>query len=282
MLGKCTRGGFTLVDLLVVIAIIGVLIAILLPAVQAAREAARRMTCQNNLKQIGLATQLYHDAKGHLPPAARVKNIGETFDKAGCLLFLLPYVEEANKYVSFDSSKSINDVDNVGVAETTIPTYLCPSMSYEAAASPLGPSSYSPSTGTHSPWLFNLYDGAIVPHHDQHVRLRDITDGLSNTFAFGEKDYFGGQIDDGPKWAGGYVMFSFGSTYGPFNPNDPPPANDYALAGKFNTAFRSDHPGGAQFVMLNGSVQFINDDISDENLDALVTRTGEEIGRNIY
>lgn len=277
MLDHRSRSGFTLVELLVVIAVIGVLVALLLPAVQAGREAARRMACQNNLKQIGLATQMYHNARGHLPPAAIVKNVGDTFDEAGCLLYLLPYVEEAGKYVVFDPLQSIDHPDNAGVAETTIPTYLCPSMAYEHAEGQLGPSSYSPSTGTHSPWLFKLYDGAIVPNTEHTLRLRDITDGLSNTFAFGEKDYFGGQTQEGPKWAGGYVMFSFGSTYGPFNPSNPPPPNNFSLEGKYNTAFRSDHPSGAHFVMLDGSVHFVSDDIEDQALDALVTRAGEEI-----
>lgn len=277
MLGKPKTRGFTLVELLVVIAVIGVLIALLLPAVQASRTAARRMTCQNNLKQIGLATQMYHDARGHLPPAAVVKNVGDTFDEAGCLLYLLPYVEEAGKYVVFDPSKSIDHADNAGVAETTIPTYLCPAMIYEQGEGQLGPSSYSPSTGTHSPWLFKLYDGSIIPNSEFTLRLQDITDGLTNTFAFGEKDYFGGQSQEGPKWAGGYVMFSFGSTYGPFNPTDPPPPNSFDLQGKFNSAFRSDHSSGAHFVMLDGSVHFVRDSIHEDALDALVTRAGEEI-----
>lgn len=283
------KPGFTLVELLVVIAIIGVLVALLLPAVQAAREAARRMTCQNNLKQIGLATQMFHDVKGHLPPASDIdsgqrENILDSETKSGPLLALLPYAEEANRFVRFDPNKSIDHPDNSGVAETSLSLYLCPSMTYDLGQSQLGATSYSPSTTTDSPWFVYQMDGSInVPYQGitrsaPVLSLVDVTDGLSSTIAFGEKDYFGGQIDSGPVWIGGYVLHAFGSTYGPFNPKMPP--EDESLEGEYMTAFRSDHPGGVQFVMLDGSVHFIADDIDDDILDSLVTRAGGEIIRD--
>ena len=309
--------GFTLVELLVVIAIIGVLIALLLPAVQAAREAGRRMSCQNNMKQIGLATQTFHDSQGHLPPAfyleAGESMLSASQEQAGALLYLLPYLEAANAFVQFDPEYSIEAPENAGVAETTIPVFLCPSMAYELGKSQLGPCSYKASTSTLNPWAalsaFYAHDGAIiVPLKDVPffnaktgqnetfsnpiVRMRDVTDGLTNTFAFGETDYFGGQTTGGPRWAGGYIATSLGCTLNlynppdPFDPANPPPFDPQNPSGSitakdFETAFRSDHPGGAHFVMLDGSVQFVVDDTAPETLDALVTRAGGEINHDL-
>lgn len=275
------RQGFTLVELLVVIAVIGALIALLLPAVQAAREAARRTSCQNNLKQIGIATHLHHDAKGWLPPSQVHEEIGTDHESA--LLFLLPYLEAANEFVQYDPTLGTSDPINAGIVETLIPIFICPSMSFEQASDALAPTSYGPSTGSESPWLFypvpdnpkfNGHNGAIASR-PVIVAYKNVSDGLSNTFAFGERDYFGGQITDGPKWAGGYVTESFAATYGPFNPADPP--QTAAEEGELLTSFRSDHPGGAFFVMVDGSVRFVSDETEPETLDAFATRAGDEL-----
>ena len=114
------KTGFTLVELLVVITIIGILIALLLPAVQAAREAARRTRCTNNLKQLGLAMQLFHEANGHLPPA-------RVFDRSiTWAAFLLPYLEQDAAFELFDPAKSYydQDADARGFAPSL---YYCPS-----------------------------------------------------------------------------------------------------------------------------------------------------------
>ena len=307
------KGGFTLVELLVVIAVIGVLIALLLPAVQAAREAGRRMSCQNNLKQIGLAAQNFHDVKGHLPPAFYLEEgegmLAASQQQAGPMLYLLPYLEAANSFVQFDPDLSIEHPDNAGVAETIIPVFLCPSMQYDLGDSPLAPTSYKASTSTLNPWaalskffahngaiivplrnvdFFNVQTGQMEQFSNPIVRLRDVTDGLTTTFAFGETDYFGGRATGGPRWAGGYIADSLGCTLNLFNPSDPfdplnPPPfdpqnpSDSITARDFETAFRSDHPGGVYFVMLDGSVQFLRDETDPDTLDALVTRAQGEI-----
>jgi prepilin-type processing-associated H-X9-DG protein len=267
------------VELLVVIAVIGVLIALLLPAVQGAREAARRTSCTNNLKQIGIALHVYHDAMGYLPPASIQNSPGGNYESA--LFRLLPYLEKVNEYVHYDLSLGMDHEDNAGIVETIVPTYLCPSMSFERNAGEFGPSSYAPCTGSGYPWAIAEHNGTIVtrlPYLGNYLRFKDVTDGLSNTFAFGEVDYFDGQIRNGPKWAGGYVIYSFAATYGPFNPTYPPEQD--SLKGDYYTAFRSDHPGGVQFAMADGSVQFIHDGIDEAFLDALATRAGEEPNHN--
>ena len=121
------RFGFTLVELLVVIAIIGILVAILLPAIQAARESARRMTCQNNLKQIGLATLNFNDAKRHLPPPKA--GVRRTFNElGGMFVLLLPYLEEGNRFAQFDIEKAVTDSINLPVTGEQVGMFTCPSM----------------------------------------------------------------------------------------------------------------------------------------------------------
>ena len=120
------RVGFTLVELLVVIAIIGILVGLLLPAVQAAREAARRMSCSNNLKQIGLAVHLYMDANRALPPVGCYAQ-GIVGDSWSAQARILPYLEQANLQNLADLRFSYVHPVNLAVTKTRVPTYLCPS-----------------------------------------------------------------------------------------------------------------------------------------------------------
>ena len=129
------RGGFTLVELLVVIAIIGILVALLLPAVQAAREAARRMQCANNMKQLSLALHNYHDTNKRFPPAATWPTSASGFNlgmqnqnKFGpsWVVLLLPYMEQQTVYDAFDFTKFLNDPANREARGISLDVMLCP------------------------------------------------------------------------------------------------------------------------------------------------------------
>jgi len=199
------RIGFTLVELLVVIAIIGVLVALLLPAVQAAREAARRSQCVNNLKQLGLAMQNYHSTHGSFPAGVDVKIpegcLGPTSDCRGfpMQVILMPYFEQGVLEQTFDDFYNkqggwiawMNDQINNGRSEhfLSLSTFICPSNSrwgdyperkdYFGVVG--GVVSVVPTQGT---WGFVFNDGVMYPN--SFTRVGEITDGTSNTFAVGE------------------------------------------------------------------------------------------------
>lgn len=153
--------GFTLVELLVVIAIIGVLVALLLPAVQAAREAARRMQCTNNLKQMGLALQNYHSARGEFPPGSDLSpaegvtrandNCCGAPSKTGWTLEILAYMENQTLYSMFDPTVTIGHVNNKILRESVAPAYSCPSdLPQELMVPDSGPEGKWGSTSTGS------------------------------------------------------------------------------------------------------------------------------------
>jgi prepilin-type N-terminal cleavage/methylation domain-containing protein len=145
----CRASGFTLVELLVVIAIIGILVALLLPAIQAARESARRMQCQNNLKQIGVAIMNFHEAKGYFPSAGTNSDDfytdptnGKTahFERFGWGYQLLPYIEENNLYQASQGIHPMVDIPgmNVALVEVAISIYSCPSRGQRFGVLPSG------------------------------------------------------------------------------------------------------------------------------------------------
>ncbi len=305
---RATRG-FTLVELLVVIAIIGILIALLLPAVQVAREAARRCSCRINLKQIGLATQNYHDVNRHLPPP-KAGDAGDKVELGGTLIVLLPYLEESSLYDTYDFLQPITAPINSPVTTTTVETYLCPSMRSPTLgpkedAPALGAGSYLISTSTHYGGLTDL-DGAfanVVKATPYRLALKDVTDGASKTLFAGEINYAFEPLERVPSlanpdglgfaWAKGYWILAWGVMS---TPSESAPGEDdlyipqerdelYALFNN-NTkpktpdsrrTFRSDHVRGVQFVMLDGSVRFIPTDTDPAVRRALVTRAGDEV-----
>jgi prepilin-type N-terminal cleavage/methylation domain-containing protein len=284
--------GFTLIELLIVIAIIGILVALLLPAIQSARECARRIACQNNLKQIALAVQNYTSIKRHLPPprigAGQFSELGSVF------VTLLPYLEDANRFSKYDPTKNADDPVNLPITSLPIDVYLCPSMRLPRAIpsgfeEKLGPGSYIISTRSAYGLWTNL-DGAFAnPTPDGHYSLgyKNITDGTSKTLLVGETNFAHEQWlwDDGPDigtpmwgdqtWARGYWAFAWGH----MSSTMPELYNNTSTyyAPDSHRCFRSDHPGGVQFVMLDGSVHFLMTDSDRLVRKALATRAGGEV-----
>jgi len=208
---RALRRGFTLVELLVAIAIIGMLVALLLPAVQAAREAARRTQCTNNLKQLGIAMQLFHDARKHFPSAYESvggSEMGEpdpqTRDRGPGWAWgmqLLPYAEEQPLYEQFNRKLPCWHPDNAEPARTQLAMFLCPSatnseepfnVKNEAAETlaRFGHSCYVANVGQDEPWGQTLddYQGVVDGplYRNSRTSAKNITDGLSYTVFLGE------------------------------------------------------------------------------------------------
>ncbi len=273
--------GFTLIELLVIIAIIAILTALLLPAVQQAREAARRSSCKNNLKQIGLAIHNYHDTDNLLPMATHWR--GKFYS---AFTAILPHMEQNPLFDRYDPNVAYRN--NGNVIGQKVEAYLCPTMNFPRAVPNaacgefMAPASYAVNTGSLSAWG-PVHNGPIIGHDKGKTRLRDITDGTSNTMMVGELNYglknyrfssgpCRGQFRGGvPAWGIGYPGFSMATTVGVYNSD--------RLITRFNEyqTFRSDHPGGAHFCFVDGSVRFIGENIDANLLDALATRAGGEV-----
>lgn len=294
-------GGFTLIELLVVIALIGVLVALLLPAVQAAREAARRMTCANNLKQLGLATHHFHDTFQKLPYATLDRQDTSTASSWSTgQIQILPLLEGdaiAKRWNANLPRNSTDDSDGDGytnamMQQMLIPTFTCPTMSPPsgALAENRAPCSYLFSAGSQEVSLLHYaaaygvpepaYNGAVVPvivtsatsPNRRPTSMRDLTDGTSGTFLAGETDFAPQGTPStsyGGVWSYGYIGYSWGTTFNLFNHHK----NTTTVFG----AFRSQHPGGGHFAICDGSVRFVGQGLDHATYQALSTRNGGEV-----
>ncbi len=305
---------FTLVELLVVIAIIGILIALLLPAVQAAREAARRVRCSNNLRQLGLALQCYHEESLCFPPGAIWKDWMYGPTRVNFLVHLLPYVEESTIYDMIDWQEQMYDTlywgVNVEAFEQGQPVLLCPSDGYG------GTHVVHPVTGQRWPrtnylGIFNgfqigdlgvplrwtttprppirpaFFDGNRV------TRFKDITDGSSHTMAMAEGLSGGENYYRGLAWSDQPCGAALYSELGPnsklpdrcfplwFWCENLPARNRPAVWGDGletdTCGARSMHPGGVQVLLGDGSCRFVNEKIALATWRALATIAGGEI-----
>lgn len=288
------RSAFTLVELLVVIAIVGILVSLLLPAVQFARESARRMQCQNHLKQISLAVHQYHDALKLLPPGDTSGNLAG----ASAFTAILPFLEHSDTVQFYDFSKGNSHPHNRQVVSQRIPIYLCPSCRFVRGVPIHGcdvndraPGSYAFCSGSGDPWAGvspagPANNGAIVYPPSGTTTFGSITDGTSNTFLAGEShwgfiDYLftsgpcNGQVRGGfTYWSSPYPLATMFTTKGGFNPQ--------TMAGdtKRLSNFRSSHPGGVNMTNCDGSVRFWSEQTHFGILDASATRDrGEPFSR---
>jgi prepilin-type N-terminal cleavage/methylation domain-containing protein/prepilin-type processing-associated H-X9-DG protein len=292
--------GFTLIELLVVMAIIGVLIALLLPAVQAAREAARRAQCVNNLKQIGIALHNYDQAYQTFPPGY-VENVSSTGDDLGpgwgWASMLLPQLEQAPIFSSINFNLAVERAENLTVRLAQIGVFLCPSDSVKpewwaqsrdpitgqpiARICQVAPSNYVGMYGTTEPGV----NGDGLFFRNSQVSLRDITDGTAQTIAIGERAHNLGEAtwtgsvtgailfpDDGdgvgyprPENSSGMILGHAGERKGPGDPN-----SDV-------NQFYSRHNGrGVNFLFADGHISFLKSTMDYRSYLALATRAGGE------
>jgi len=308
-----SKRGFTLVELLVVIAIIGILVALLLPAIQAARESARRSQCINNMKQLGVAMQNFHDTNKELP-AGNFSCCWGTWQ-----MTILPFIEEQQLGDLYQFSPKIypgylpnyrydvNDpstdppVRNLEVCRTRIATLTCPSDEPQLRQNLIAQHNYVTNYGNtnHIGWTIGTVkylgapfvgDDRIEPYPAIEMKFREITDGLSKTMLASETVQ--GQAGDARAltWWGWGAAFE---TYDPPNSNaadiiqgnpndcqpiDPnPPCTPMSSGGVMRASARSRHPGGVNVGMLDGSVQFVSDDVDLNTWRAASTIRGEEV-----
>ncbi len=294
------RNGFTLIELLVVISVIGILIALLLPAVQSAREAARRMQCTNNLKQIALAAHNYLDVNNALPQgmpfqvdANHPENtaFGQMWNAHSVFVAMLPQLDQQPLFNAVNFNMNVWNAPNFTIHGVGINTLWCPSdyRVFEARTFPDGAlqdpgattmryTSYAANSGTWMLWCQQELPPQLSMKGLFHIRsavsLASITDGLSNTFAVSEHAHT--MLDDttAPWWhlwtSGNYGDTLFCTLYpmNPFRKVDGMAADWYAdgtgddRQAPFIIGASSLHPGGANFAFLDGSVRFLKDTVN--------------------
>jgi prepilin-type N-terminal cleavage/methylation domain-containing protein/prepilin-type processing-associated H-X9-DG protein len=306
------RSGFSLIELLVVVAIIAVPVGLLLPAVQKVREAANRMSCENNLKQIGLAFHNYHDTyhcfpAGYSASSAYYDGFTDTAPGWGWAVFLLPYIEQGNLYQQVDLRQPM--AYSQPALAVMIKTYTCPSDIYPEAPFPIydafgetllqaAPASYAVCVGgdesdTAGPTGLGIF------YRNSKTRISDISDGTSNTIFGGDKSWSNVK----GIWAGAVPG---GTCQRGANNNNPGtgwgPAPELVLShSHLNNAtgdtdgglddYSSRHPGGSNVLFSDGHVSFIRS-IPYDNPDgtftpeslafqALGTRSGGEVNQGL-
>jgi prepilin-type N-terminal cleavage/methylation domain-containing protein/prepilin-type processing-associated H-X9-DG protein len=304
--GSRPRLGFTLIELLVVIAIIGILIALLLPAVQKIREAAARIQCQNNLKQLGLALHNYHDANTRFPPGhLKINNV----DQHGCITYILPYIEQDNLYRQYRFDLTWKDPLNNAVAATPLKTVTCPAAPGGRNTVDRAQTDYSAiNIISNSADNYSDYGNQAGRYNNSGVlptinltaaggniggsHITDIVDGTSNTILMAEcagreQHWLNGHID---------TTFTAGNWSGPWaNPNNELQVRGFNLATStqgwpLNSAtppcavnctnareVYAFHTGGANSVFADGSVHFLKSTTDLRVLRSLITINGGEI-----
>jgi prepilin-type N-terminal cleavage/methylation domain-containing protein/prepilin-type processing-associated H-X9-DG protein len=253
------RAGFTLVELMTVVAIIGVLMSLMLAAVQATREVARKMSCSNNVRNQLAALQEYHAAQQRFPP-------GQHWNKAksveyGWAFYLLPQLEQPALQAKFDQKKPWDDSANLTLADSPLKIFRCPSTPLKTA----GKSDYCGVIGSFEAniEMSGLENGVMVTttaRNGNPVRLADITDGASNTVAIGESA--DRQFTAAGRWVSGTNRILHDDQRGGIAQG---------------TDFFSFHNTGAHAGFADGRVQFIAEGTSEQIISALCTRSCGEL-----
>jgi type II secretory pathway pseudopilin PulG len=270
---RTLSAGITLVELLVVVAIIGVLVALLLPAVQAAREASRRAECQNHLRQIGIALHQYHESRGQFPIGCLDKRVPKANPNGRQLAWsaaILQELEEPAAARQIDFSSSYDSSVNSLAAATIISTYVCPSTIRRAPGRE-GSIVSDPTAGSTS-----SYRGAVIDYggiygaaglspasngvflYERAVKLSEITDGTSHTLALAE-DTGRGWTQDG-EWINGENIYDVGNLINTQQHNE----------------IWSDHPGGAMAIWCDGSAALLEASMNMQMLRAICTRAAND------
>jgi prepilin-type N-terminal cleavage/methylation domain-containing protein len=293
----CQRRGFTLIELLVVIAIIAILIALLLPAVQQAREAARRVQCRNNLKQLGLAVHNYHDTFNMYPsnnPIPIRGSDGRRIHQGPWNIAILPYVDQATVFNSWSFDLSFGEGTNRTLLTKPIQTYKCPSAPTPIVASFVGiPATSSFTADRDAIGVGTRYNAAVIDYsvpisahtppmdaasarvpavmwQTTRYGIRDVTDGTSNTMLFGESAGFPfrynrrRQVGDNSPAMGHLGAWT---RYVTIRSNA---AGDTLYGGNClinctnfaSTNIYSFHEGGSHIGLADGSVRFLSENVS--------------------
>ena len=293
------RTGLTLVELLVVIAIIGVLVGLLLPAVQAAREAARRIGCANNLKQLGLAVHSYHDAFRGLPisigPWTEGGRPSKQRNGKSWMVSILPQLEESSLYDQFArtfvgdffSSGGLKSSIGLELMKTKLPAFHCPSdgsslglsqTQFQWEGTDVALTNYKGVMGDNEvklPVADECYkvgacNGLFYrTNYQRPPKLASITDGTSNTLMIGED-----VVRHNDHSAAFYANTDWCSCEQKLNylPNPASPKNWTQVI-----SFRSNHPGGASFCLADGSVKFVSQGVQQKTYRGLCTKNGGEV-----
>ncbi|TWU20082.1 hypothetical protein Pla52o_45960 [Novipirellula galeiformis] len=289
--------GFTLVELLVVIAIIGVLVGLLLPAVQSAREAARRMQCSNNLKQLGLALHTYHDTLGSFPPGHTLSRVNLS-DGFTWPIFLWPYIEQGALYDQLNFSSNFGGCYgwNEPIMETALAAFQCPSGGESEFGHPCRVrNSYVCNTGIgHLKKELQPSQQPGVFMQNRGLKIRDITDGTTNTIGISEiiklsgYDYRGAwsytegshyQHDRTPNTRIPDEVRNGMCTTADANHPEAPCIGTYNNHATRNILLsaRSRHPGGVQVLLMDGATRFISESVNLQTWQALGTTAGYEV-----
>jgi len=304
------RRGFTLIELLVVIAIIAVLVGLLVPAVQKVREAANRMSCQNNLKQLGLAFHNYQATLGAFPPMYT----GSTHPTPNhyCLTFILPYIEQEGLAKQINMIVSGYDVTNFRAFTNPVKTFMCPSapltptMPYNVPSSKyrtlpagvgtiqMGRTDYACASGTSGTWVTQsigtqaIARGPGILEYNVATPIGSVLDGTSNTmllvenagrpYRYGTGFVKRGADRDGNGAAGGWgdpdSWFGINGANGMLGTQGSGPL---AVNGSSDNEIYGFHTGGANVVMGDGSVRLLKENITLAMVSALLSRQGGEV-----